>query len=539
MLKRTIATLLCATAPAALFAQEVELRSLDGFISVAGEIVDFNGTMLSVDTSVGAVSVPVSEVGCYGAGCQDILANNNFGLSASDFVEVVSGDTQQDVATAAATPSVAPATSTELSVNFARPEYDALFRAVAGSYAADPGANVAVSQSEADEVLTLSSGATGQDATLRLNGDAASDVNVAMTPLTGTAAADFPDVTGWALTGPLTHQMVGLKAFAVIAAPGAGVTSVSLDDIAAIYAGEISNWSELGGADMRILPLQLPAGSDIRAEFIALIMEPAGKAIAGNVLTMADQASIASSVKQFPGSVSVVDLSSVEDNQVLDVAGSCGRSVAPQSFNIAAGDYPLVRPIMARYNTTPSNSLTPRLLDYASSDAVQTSLLDSGFVDFSASELDGTKSSARLSAMMNAQLSDVAKPAAASMFERLFDARRLSPTLFGGATSGAESGWNRAMFQTLAETLSDDTYGGRNVFFVGVAESSDGDQVAIDASGQAASELAAAFSILAGDVIANNDLELSSFGFGPVAPVTCYDGQVAGNTHSRVEIWVR
>ncbi len=539
MLKRTIVTLLCAAAPAALFAQEVELRSLDGFISVAGEIVNYDGTMLSVSTSVGVVSVPASEVGCYGTGCQDVLANNDFGLDAAAFVEVVTGESKEDTQVATATSSGSSNVSADLSVSFGRGSFEDLFGVVAGTYLSEQGTDVDVRETD-QGLVVLSRGATGEEATLRPVGvGTAGDINIAITSLTGSAEADFPDVTGWALTGPLTHQMVGLTAFAVIAAPGSGVTSVSLEDIAAIYAGEISNWSALGGADKRILPLQLPENTDLRAEFITTVMEPAGKTIAGNVLTMADEAGIAASVGQFPGSISVVSLDNTGENELLDVAGSCGRAVAPDVFNMISGEYPLIRPIMARYNTLPSNGLTPALLDFASSDAVQTVLQEDGFLNYSAVQLDPAKNNTRLSAIMSAELSDAAKPAAATMFERLFDAERLSPTLIGGATSGPESGWNRAMFKTLAETLADDAYAGRNIFFVGLAESSEGDQTAIDVSEKVASGVEAAFSIFAADVIASNNLQLSSYGFGPVAPVACYEGQVAGNTHSRVEIWVR
>ncbi len=539
MLKRTIVTLLCAAAPAALFAQEVELRSLDGFISVAGEIVNYDGTMLSVSTSVGVVSVPASEVGCYGTGCQDVLANNDFGLDAAAFVEVVTGASKEDTQVATATSSGSSNVSADLSVSFGRRNFEDLFGVVAGTYLSEQGTDVDVRETD-QGLVVLSRGATGEEATLRPVGvGTAGDINIAITSLTGSAEADFPDVTGWALTGPLTHQMVGLTAFAVIAAPDSGVTSVSLEDIAAIYAGEISNWSALGGADKRILPLQLPENTDLRAEFIATVMEPAGKTIAGNVLTMADEAGIAASVGQFPGSISVVSLDNTGENELLDVAGSCGRAVAPDVFNMISGEYPLIRPIMARYNTLPSNGLTPALLDFASSDAVQTVLQEDGFLNYSAVQLDPAKNNTRLSAIMSAELSDAAKPAAATMFERLFDAERLSPTLIGGATSGPESGWNRAMFKTLAETLADDAYAGRNIFFVGLAESSEGDQTAIDVSEKVASGVEAAFSIFAADVIASNNLQLSSYGFGPVAPVACYKGQVAGNTHSRVEIWVR
>jgi phosphate transport system substrate-binding protein len=82
-------------------------------------------------------------------------------------------------------------------------------------------------------------------------------------------------------------------------------------------------------------------------------------------------------------------------------------------------------------------------------------------------------------------------------------------------------------------------YQGREVLFVGFANSANGDQAAIDTSAQVAATMRSAFTQFAPDVVLNNRLKLSSMGFGSVAPVTCYSGQVSSSTYSRVEIWLR
>ena len=86
---RIATILLCTAAPVALLAQDVNLRSEDEFISVDGQIVGFNGVMVRVATTVGTVSVPASEVICYGDGCLEIIASNDFGLTADAFQGVV------------------------------------------------------------------------------------------------------------------------------------------------------------------------------------------------------------------------------------------------------------------------------------------------------------------------------------------------------------------------------------------------------------------------------------------------------------------
>ncbi len=548
MLKKIATALLCTAAPVALIAEPVELRSSDGFISVVGEVVGFNGVMLSVETSVGVVSVPISEVGCYGNACLSLLAENDYGLTADNFTEVVvGGGAQTAVATPPAQPTVVdePAATPvgpredNMIVSFEDPEFEGLFQALAQAYAAAGNVTSDLDLATPDE-FTLSNPASSATATLSTAlGQDDGDIELVIAPLTGTASREHQSPADWSLTGPINYQLLGLKAFAVVIAPDVGIPSLSLDDLAGIYASEITNWSEVGGPDQRILPLQAPVNTTIRNELIRLVMDPADKEIANNVLTMADEAAITASINQFPGSISLVTLDGAMDSNVLPVSGECGQVVTPEPFNLISGDYPLIRPVMARFDTSPNTSLMTEFFDFASTSAAQAPIAAQGFINRQPTTQNPLTNDNRLLAILQSELTDVQRPAAAQMFEVLFDADRLSPTMIGGAVSGPEGGWNRSMFRGLAETLADDAYAGREVFFVGLAESDSGEQVAIDASAQAAAEMQAAFGAFASDVIFANDLQLSAYGFGNVAQATCYRAQVASDTRSRVEIWVR
>ena len=125
------------------------------------------------------------------------------------------------------------------------------------------------------------------------------------------------------------------------------------------------------------------------------------------------------------------------------------------------------------------------------------------------------------------------------MLQSLLEAERLSPTMIGGATSGPEGAWNRAMMSSLADMLRDPGFSGKQVIFVGFAESEGENQSELDASTLAAFELETVFSQFAANVIGANGLSVSSFGVGGVARSTCIDSQVDGQISTRVEIWVR
>jgi len=528
LLNKIATGLLCTVAPTALIGQAVELRSSDGFISVEGEITGFNGMMVAIQTTVGLVSVPASEVVCYGEGCDEILASNDFGLTADSFAGVVAS-------------LEAPVTvlSDDLTLGLASSSYDGLYRALAGAFADSEQTTMIATLDDAGQ-LELQNAEGSETAVLRLaQPDTDADIKVSSVPLTGTATQAYATPRDWALAQRPGHQMLGLRAFAVVAAADVGVDAITLDQLAAIYAGEITNWSQIDGADQPIIPLQLPAASDLRRDIVNVVMAPAGKTIADGVLTIADEAGIVNTIADIAGSISLVSLASAGTAQTLPVAGTCGLAVEPSDFAVRSGDYPLVRPLMAEFVTTPQTSLIATMFDFAATDVAQSLLGEAGFVVGTSGPQAEADKAARLGQLLSPGLDSVERPVAAQMLQTLFEAERLTPTMFGGAVSGPEAGWNRSMMHQLVALLLQPQYAGREVVFAGFASSDAGPQDAIGQSARAAADMLGAFNAFAPAVAAGSDLTLTSAGFGAVAPAACYDGQVDGSVHTRVEVWVK
>ena len=534
MLRKLAAALLCTAAPVALFAEPVELRSTDGFISVEGEVVGFNGTMISVETSVGRVSVPAAAVVCFGAGCVSLLTSNDFGLTASAFEST-------DTPIAAPEPVIAQETggSDDFFISFGAPVFDTIYRSIVGAYMMTATADATISVGATGEI-GLANAATSEVAKLRVaDAGNASDAVLGTASLRGTAAESYANATQWATATAMPAQMLGLRGFAVVVAADVGLDAISMQQLADIYAGEVTNWSALGGADLKILPLKLPPSSPINAEIVDLVMAPVGKTMAANVLTMSDEISIAQSIPQFPGSISIIGTEDAADNTVLAVSGTCGVAVLPTDFNMNSGDYPLVRPLIVRFDQTPQTSLLTRVFDYATNDIVQASIAAEGFSDLTAIALDESAKNGRLNQLLSGDFDEAQRVDAAQMFQHLFAAERLSPTMIGGAVSANEGAWNRAMFATLAAALADPAMSGREVMFVGFSDTANPPSDPTAVSAAAAADMMDAFSRYAPSVATAANLTLSSHGYGGISPATCAEGQVDGADHTRVEIWVQ
>lgn len=67
--------------------------------------------------------------------------------------------------------------------------------------------------------------------------------------------------------GGLTETILALDGIAVIVNPENPISDLSLDTIAKIYRGEISNWKDVGGKDAEIVLIGREAGSGTRGGF--------------------------------------------------------------------------------------------------------------------------------------------------------------------------------------------------------------------------------------------------------------------------------
>ena len=159
------------------------------------------------------------------------------------------------------------------------------------------------------------------------------------------------------------ENVVAIDGIAVITNTSNTVTDLTTDDLAKIYKGEITNWSELGGADEAIVVIGREAGSGTRAAFEELLeIEDACQYAQELDSTGAVLAKVAST----SGTIGYVSLDVVDDT----VIGMSLNGVEPTEENILAGDYLLSRPfVMATMGEiSEQNELVQAWFDYIASE---------------------------------------------------------------------------------------------------------------------------------------------------------------------------
>lgn len=135
------------------------------------------------------------------------------------------------------------------------------------------------------------------------------------------------------------ENIVAIDGIAVITDTANTVTDVTSEQLASIYTGEITNWSELGGADEQIVVIGREAGSGTRGAFEELL----GIEDQCNYAQELDSTgAVLAKVAATPGAIGYVSLDVVDDT----VLALSLNSVAATEENILAGNYVLSRPFV-------------------------------------------------------------------------------------------------------------------------------------------------------------------------------------------------
>ncbi len=162
---------------------------------------------------------------------------------------------------------------------------------------------------------------------------------------------------------------IGREAFVFLVNEKNPVDDLSQQEIRDIYAGKITNWKEVGGANRLISPLQRNEGSGSQTRFLQFMN---GTPTGHSPLAFLG-ASIGFSFRYY-----VSGITKVAGVKLLRVDG-----VAPSVENIQNGSYPLAGEFYAVYRKGEENENVQRILDFLLSEKGQQIIEQSGYVPLS------------------------------------------------------------------------------------------------------------------------------------------------------------
>lgn len=176
------------------------------------------------------------------------------------------------------------------------------------------------------------------------------------------------------LAGGLTETILAYDGIAIIVNPENPISDLSLEEVAQIYTGEITNWSALGGTNAEIVLIGREAGSGTRDGFESITDTANACAYRQELTSTGD---VITTVSRNPGAIGYASVASVKDNvKALTIDG-----VAATEESIRSGSYVVQRPFLLVTKTDAALSeAAQNFFDYITSPAANDIISAAGVV---------------------------------------------------------------------------------------------------------------------------------------------------------------
>lgn len=172
----------------------------------------------------------------------------------------------------------------------------------------------------------------------------------------------------------LTGTVVAIDGIAVVVNPENPVSDLTLEQIAALYTGEITNWSEVGGNDAPVVLIGREASSGTRDGFES-ITGTADACKYNQELTSTGD--VIATVAGNPNAIGYASLSSVKDT----VKALCVNGVAPSNETVLDGTYAIQRNfVLVTKKDTALSKTAQEFFDFATSAEADEYILAAGAV---------------------------------------------------------------------------------------------------------------------------------------------------------------
>ena len=172
----------------------------------------------------------------------------------------------------------------------------------------------------------------------------------------------------------LTETVLAYDGIAIIVNPENKVDDLSLEEIASIYTGKITNWSEVGGNDGEIVLIGREAGSGTRDGFESITDTEDVCQYRQELTSTGD---VITAVSQNPNAIGYASLASVKDSvKALSV-----NEVEPSEETVKDGSYVVQRPfVLVTKKDAELSAAAQAFFDFATSEDVVELISKAGVV---------------------------------------------------------------------------------------------------------------------------------------------------------------
>ena len=205
----------------------------------------------------------------------------------------------------------------------------------------------------------------GSSAGVKAAGDGTADIGAASREVKDSEKEAYPDINIF---------VIARDGIAIVAHPEVPIDGLTTDQVRDIFAGTITDWSEVGGDSQPITVISREEGSGTRGAFEEMVMGE-DVAITDSAIFQDSNGKVRTAVASTPNSIAYLSFGYLDDSVLaLDVDG-----VSPTPANAINSSYPVVRPLNMITNGEPSG-VVKEWLDFILSEEGQAIVEDQGYI---------------------------------------------------------------------------------------------------------------------------------------------------------------
>ena len=508
----------------------------------SGSLLNFDQEIYTIKTSVGVIELSADKVECTGDACPAIDVSKQIAV-AEEQEDGQAGALLQESARAEEPDFVISGSSTmgvglmPLLVSgyasFLDAEESRKETATADTFQSELIANEGFGDPVANIRVRSS---VSSDAFANLIGKSA-HLGMASRRITQSEARSLSEFGAGNMIDPQNEHIIAIDSLVIIVHPSNPVSTVSIEQVKAIFNGTITNWSELGGSNAPINVIDQIDASGSRTVFDERIFPEGLRSNPESLKVGEDNVQASNLVNADVNAISYVSNAYLRGNQPLTVINECGLPMTPDTFSARTEEYGLQRFLYLYSRSDTVNPAVEEFLKFSTSNYADEVIAKSGFIDLGithrAQPLDGPR--ARL--LDEVPLESYERLIAQDMMTLLPNHDRLSSTFRFRLGSSSLTRRGELNLIRLTDYLEQQP-AGSSVIFVGFTDSLGAFSRNIELSEARAGRILQAVRNTAGDRLA--EIEMSSVGFGELAPTGCNDPTGGGSEiNRRVEVWIK
>jgi len=167
------------------------------------------------------------------------------------------------------------------------------------------------------------------------------------------------------MTAPTNEHVIALDGIAVIVNKGNKIDTLNMQQLADIFSGKTTNWSQVGGVPGEITVYARDDNSGTYDTFKSIVLDKLE--LKQGIKRFESNPELSEQVSRDPFGIGFTSLPSIDKAKAIAVADTGAKPIFPSFFTVATEDYPIARRLYLYTATYPKNNHVRDFIEYVHS----------------------------------------------------------------------------------------------------------------------------------------------------------------------------